>query len=73
MTNYDYNTEDRKSQVIEQLPVLLTPKDVMDILGVGKNTVYRLLNSGVLPAIRFGKSWKIPVGSIQTLVNMSHR
>ena len=32
MTNYDYTTEDRKSQVIEQLPVLLTPKDVMDIL-----------------------------------------
>lgn len=70
MTNYDYNIEDRKSQVIEQLPILLTPKDVMDILGVGKNTVYRLLNSGVLSAIRFGRSWKIPVGSIQTLVNM---
>lgn len=70
MINYDYNTEDRKSQVIEQLPVLLTPKDVMDILEVGKNTVYRLLNSGELSAIRFGRSWKIPVGSIQTLVNM---
>lgn len=70
MTNYDYNIEDRKSQVIEQLPVLLTPKDVMDILGVGKNTVYRLLNSGELSAIRFGRSWKIPVDSIQTLVNI---
>lgn len=68
MTNYDYNTEDRKSQVIEQLPVLLTPKDVMDILGVGKNTVYRLLNSGVLSAIRFGRSWKIPIDSLNNLM-----
>lgn len=59
MINYDYNTEDRKSQVIEQLPVLLTPKDVMDILGVGKNTVYRLLNSGVLQGLRIGRNWKI--------------
>lgn len=59
MTNYDYNIEDRKSQVIEQLPVLLTPKDVMDILGVGKNTVYRLLNSGELHGLRIGKNWKI--------------
>lgn len=59
MTNYDYNTEDRKSQVIEQLPVLLTPKDVMDILGVGKNTVYRLLNSGELQGLRIGRNWKI--------------
>lgn len=68
MTNYDYNTEDRKAQVIEQLPVLLTPKDVMDILGVGKNTVYRLLNSGELPAIRFGRSWKIPIDSLNNLM-----
>ena len=68
MANYDYNTEDRKSQVIEQLPVLLTPKDAMDILGVGKNTIYRLLNSGELPAIRFGRSWKIPADSLNNLM-----
>ena len=30
------------------LPVVLTASEVMDILGVGKNTVYRLLNSGEL-------------------------
>ena len=41
----------------EELPTILTPAEVMDILGVGKNTVYRLLNSGQLPAIRIGRSW----------------
>ncbi|MCG4705170.1 helix-turn-helix domain-containing protein [Flavonifractor plautii] len=39
----------------------------MDILGVGKNTVYRLLNSGQLPAIRIGRSWKINLLSLSAL------
>ncbi len=60
MMDHDYNAEDRKSQLVEQLPVLLTPKDVMDILGVGKNTLYRLLASGELVGFRIGKSWRIP-------------
>lgn len=71
MTNYDYNTEDRKSQIIERLPVLVTPKDVMDILGVGKNTVYRLLASGALPAVRIGKSWKISETSLRSFMDAS--
>lgn len=68
MTNYDYNTEDRKAQVIEQLPVLLTPKDVMDILGVGKNTVYRLLDSGELQGLRLGRNWRIPATNLQNFM-----
>ena len=57
--NESYNAEDRKLQVMEQLPVILTPAEVMDILGVGKNTVYRLLNSGELQGLRIGRSWRI--------------
>ena len=67
--DHDYNAEDRKSQIIEQLPVLLTPKDVMDILGVGKNTLYRLLASGELPAVRIGRSWKIASDKLQMFIN----
>ena len=33
----------------------LTPKEVMNLLCVGKNTFYRLVNSGELPAFRIGK------------------
>ena len=51
----------------EELPTILTPAEVMDILGVGKNTVYRLLNSGQLPAIRIGRSWKINLLSLSAL------
>ena len=43
----------------EQLPIVLMPAEAMDVLEVGKNTMYRLLNSGQLPAVRIGRSWRI--------------
>lgn len=43
----------------ERLPVVLTAAEAMDILGVGKNTMYRLLKSGELPAVRIGRAWRI--------------
>ena len=39
---------------------ILTVEEVADILYVGKNTVYSLLQSGTLRAFRIGKSWRIP-------------
>ena len=43
----------------EHLPVVLTAAEAMDVLGVGKNTMYRLLKSGELPAVRIGRVWRI--------------
>lgn len=37
----------------------LTPKEVMDELAIGRNTFYRLVNSGQLPAFRIGKLWRV--------------
>lgn len=39
---------------------ILTPYEVMDYLGIGENTLYKLLNSGELGAFRIGRNWKIP-------------
>lgn len=41
-----------RSEWQEQLPPILTPLEVMDILGVGKNTIYNLLSSGKLKGFR---------------------
>ena len=54
--NYCEFLEERKQ---EQIPIVLTPAEAMDILGVGKNTMYRLLNSGKLSAVRVGRLWRI--------------
>lgn len=54
----------------EQLPAILTPLDVMDILGVGKNTVYNLLASGQLKGFRIGKSWRITGDALEEFLQL---
>ena len=39
---------------------ILTVAEVMELLYVGKNTVYRLLQDGALKGFRIGKTWRIP-------------
>ena len=39
---------------------VMTAYEAMDYLGIGENTLYKLLNSGELGAFKIGKIWKIP-------------
>jgi excisionase family DNA binding protein len=46
--------------MFKDYPEILTPKEAMTALGVGKNTMYRLLNTGEIRATRVGgKIWRI--------------
>ncbi len=46
---------------LNQYPDILTIEDVMDILLIGRNQCYELLNSGRLHGFKVGKrNWKIP-------------
>ena len=47
---------------------LLTVDEVMEILYLGKNTVYSLLRSGELKGIRFGRAWRVPKESIKEMI-----
>ena len=42
-----------------QLNEYLTPREVMELLAIGRNTFYRLVNSGELPAFRIGNLWRV--------------
>lgn len=55
----------------EGLPSILTPLEVMDLLGVGKNTIYRLLNSGELQGFRIGRGWRITEESLREFMNIA--
>lgn len=57
----DDRYSERKERHFEKLEqyAVLTPQDVMDILDIGKNTAYALLNSGKLQGFRVGRSWRI--------------
>lgn len=39
---------------------ILTVEELMDILYIGKNTAYQLLNSKQVAGFKIGRVWKIP-------------
>lgn len=49
---------------------LLTVDELCDTLMIGRNTAYRLLNSGSLSAFRIGRCWKIPQEAVQEFLQL---
>ncbi len=48
---------------------VLTVQDIQEILGIGRNAVYKLLKNGTLKSKRIGTKYIIPKRSIQTYLN----
>ncbi|PJJ65036.1 helix-turn-helix domain-containing protein [Compostimonas suwonensis] len=46
----------------------LTVAEVAAMMRVSKMTVYRLVHSGDLPAIRFGRSFRVPESAVAAAV-----
>ncbi|MFT3952729.1 MAG: helix-turn-helix domain-containing protein [Oscillospiraceae bacterium] len=55
----DYDEDD-----LEDYLEWLTPYMVMEILGISKNTCYKLLKAGVIKGERFGRSWRVRKGEL---------
>jgi excisionase family DNA binding protein len=49
--------------------LLLTVAEVASIMRVSKMTVYRMVHSGVLPAVRVGRSYRVPERSVHEYVD----
>ena len=49
-----------KYVMLEKYPDVLTPDDVIEILNIGRNTVYEMLNNGTIKSIRIGRKHRIP-------------
>lgn len=47
---------------------IMTVTDVAEVLYIGRNTVYELLNTGVLKGFRIGKTWRIPKISLEEYI-----
>ena len=64
---YYSSYEDRQDRHMEKLEryTVLTPQDVMDVLGIGKNSAYELLNSGRLKGVRVGRNWRVPAEALE--------
>ncbi|KAA9133815.1 helix-turn-helix domain-containing protein [Microbacterium caowuchunii] len=46
----------------------LTVAEVAQIMRVSNMTVYRLVHAGELPAVRFGRSYRVPESAVTALV-----
>ncbi|WP_239394563.1 helix-turn-helix domain-containing protein [Frankia sp. CiP3] len=49
--------------------LLLTPAEAAEQLGVGRTTVYELLNAGQLESVRIGRSRRIPRAALVAYVD----
>jgi len=50
--------------MLENHDVVLLPEEAANILRIGMNHMYKILNNGDLHAYRVGRSWRIPKESI---------
>ena len=50
-------------------PDILSVKQLCEILCIGKNTAYRLLQSGEIRSIKIGKVYKIPKKEVYKYLN----
>lgn len=48
---------------------ILSVNELCDILGIGKNTAYRLLKNKEIKSVRIGKVYKIPKKYVKEYVN----
>ena len=44
---------------------LLTPSEAQQLLRISKSTLYRLVRSGELPAVRVGGVYRIPMSELE--------
>lgn len=49
-----------KSNFLKNCPDVLEPQDLIEILGVNKNIIYKLLKINSIQNIKIGKQYKIP-------------
>ena len=47
---------------------ILSVGDVCEILFIGRNRAYELLNSGSLRGFRVGRTWRVPKKNLETYI-----
>lgn len=47
----------------------MTVTEVAEMMRVSRMTVYRMIHAGDLPAVRFGRSYRVPMEAVQTIVS----
>lgn len=64
------NRHDQKSVIFEPL---LTYRQAAEVLGVTDRTIWTLVDSGRLPAVRFGRSVRIDPNDLRAFIEHAKR
>lgn len=54
--------------MLDYCDTLITPEEAAELLGCGMNTIYKVLKSGKLKAMRIGRIWRIPRRAVQEYI-----
>lgn len=52
----------------QSAPRFMTVAEVAGVMRVSKMTVYRLIHAGAVPAVRVGKSFRVPESAARRLI-----
>ena len=59
VNSFKKTQKERAKNMLLHYPDILTPRDVMEILSISKNTLYHMIQNNDLPAFRLGpRSWR---------------
>ena len=53
----------------QQAPRFLTVAEVAELIRVSKMTVYRMVHAGEIPAVRVGRSFRVPQTAVEDLLS----
>jgi excisionase family DNA binding protein len=54
--------------MFESYEDVVTIDEFMEMLCIGRNKAYELLNKGEIKALRFGRKWRIPRISVENYI-----
>ena len=54
--------------MMDEYPDVLTTEEACEVLRIGSNAIYELLNAGKLKGFRNGRVWRIPKAAIQEYI-----
>ncbi len=54
--------------MLNQYSDIMSVPDVAEVLSIGKNRVYELLENNAIKGFRIGRVWKIPKAAIQEYI-----
>lgn len=60
------------NRAMAQSPRFLTVAEVAELMRLSKMTVYRLIHSGEMPAVRVGRSFRVPRSEVDKYLRKAY-